>query len=262
MSVTARDYQEVTRRFTEDMKALGEDVVSVILYGSIARGKVRPGKSDVMDAYVFLRKEVFEDRTRFLDVLQHLVQTCDWLSQTQLPYHHPFHYYSEHEVGNLPAAFVETVRSEQSSRILLGHDIRPQLGSSEGFRSMLKTGLFLFFSEMCLELTKYLRKKALTEKDCRSIINRLALVRKNFPLAISSALEMELDELAAVEEIRKALPSFDFGVLDRIKELRDEPSVHAETVREVLREMLTLVVDLRDMLLARWKQELDHNNMP
>jgi predicted nucleotidyltransferase len=260
MSVTAKDYQEVTERFTEDMKALGEDVVSVILYGSIARGNVRPGKSDLMDAYVFLRKEVFEDRTRFLGVLQHLVQTCHWLSQTQLPFVHPFHYYSEDEMGNLPAGFVGTVRSEQSSKILLGEDIRARLGSSKGYRSAMDTGLFFFLSKGCLGLTKYLREKALTEEDCRRIINGLSSARKYLPSAISSALE--LDELTALEEIRKALPSFDFGVLDRIKELRDNPTVDAETVREVLTEMITLVVDLRDMLLARRKQELDHSDMP
>lgn len=258
MSVTAKDYQEVTRRFIEDMKALGEDVVSVVLYGSIARGDIRPGKSDLMDAYVFLRKEVFEDRTRFLDVLQHLVQTCNWLSQTQLPFVHPFHYYSEDEMRNLPAGFVGTVRSEQSSKILLGEDIRPRLGSSKGYRSAMNTGLFFFLSKGCLGLTKYLREKALTGEDCRRIINGLSSARKFLPSAISSALEIELDELTALEEIRKALPSFDFGVLDRIKELRDNPTVHAETVREVLAEMITLIVDLRDMLLVRWKEELDH----
>lgn len=262
MSVTAKDYQEVTRRFTEDMKALGEDVVSVILYGSIARGNIRPGKSDVMDAYVFLRKEVFEDRTRFLDVLQHLVQMCNWLSQTQLPFVHPFHYYSEDEMGNLPAGFVGTVRSEQSSKILLGEDIRPRLGSSKGCRSAMDTGLFFYVSEGCLRLTKYLREKALTEEDCRCIINGLSFARKFLPAAISSALEMEPGELTALEEIKKALPSFDFGVLDRIKELRDDPAADVETVREILTEMITLVVELRDMLLARWKQELDHSDMP
>jgi predicted nucleotidyltransferase len=261
MSVTTKDYQEVTQHFTEEMKALGEDVVSVILYGSMARGDVRPGKSDLMDAYVFLRKEVFEDRTRFLEVLQHLVQTCVWLSQTQLPYHHPFHYYSEDEVDNLPATFLGTLRSEGSSKILLGEDIRPQLGSSKGFRYLMKTWFFLSLSKNFMGLANYLHKEILTWKDCVRIINRLASMRKFLPVTISSALRMDLAEIAALEEIKKALPSLDFSVLDRIKELRDNPDADMETIREVLRETLTLVVDLRGMLLARWKQELDHSEL-
>ncbi len=48
MAIIPKNPEEIYSAFTEDMKtAFGEDLQSIILYGSGARGDYRPGKSDI-----------------------------------------------------------------------------------------------------------------------------------------------------------------------------------------------------------------------
>jgi hypothetical protein len=117
MTVTAEDYDLTFERFAEDLHRLKGDITSVVRYGSIARGELSPGKSDIMDAYVFLKREVFATEDAFSRVIEEFVSTCRWLSETGIPFHHPFHYYCDDETQNLPAGFVGVLKAE---------DIAPQ----------------------------------------------------------------------------------------------------------------------------------------
>src|SRR5438477_12993298 len=102
MSVkTVQDYDLAVQEFLADMARLGEDVASVLLYGSIARGDVVAGESDLMDAHVFLQSEVFQEKARFLQCLEVMVISCQRLSQTGLPFH-PYHYFSLDEARLSP----------------------------------------------------------------------------------------------------------------------------------------------------------------
>ena len=54
MKATGRDYDRALAVFVARMRDLGDDLKSVLLYGSVARSDFSPGKSDLLDAYVFV----------------------------------------------------------------------------------------------------------------------------------------------------------------------------------------------------------------
>jgi tRNA nucleotidyltransferase (CCA-adding enzyme) len=111
MKVTnVEDYDRAVQEFVANMRRLGADVVSVLLYGSIARGSVVPGESDLLDAQVFLRDEVFQTKERFLNVLETMVESFQRLSRTGIPFH-PFLYFSLAEASCSPALYTENWQS-------------------------------------------------------------------------------------------------------------------------------------------------------
>ena len=134
----------------------------------------------------------------------------------------------------------------------------PYLIKKLGLFSLLAFGVFCFWLPVSVGFKYYFPLFGTLyplELVCYSLIlyiitnnivypnDRFKYVMKNFPLAISSALEIYPDELTVMEKIKKALPSLDFGVLEQIKELRDSSANNMETVREVLGKMITLVVE-------------------
>ena len=105
MSVTAADYHTLMDGFVRDLASLGQDLVSVYVYGSVARGNVRPGTSDVGDAYVFLRQRVLEDREAFLSAMRTMTEACRAMARSGLPAH-AHHYYGDQELRYVPAGFL------------------------------------------------------------------------------------------------------------------------------------------------------------
>src|SRR5438067_1709844 len=103
MSATVNDYHLAVDGLVEDVGRLGDEVTSVILFGSVARGDVIAGQSDMMDAYIFLRHGVFEDRTRFLQALEVLSAAFDRIAEKAPGPFHPFFYWDE--TDPVPATF-------------------------------------------------------------------------------------------------------------------------------------------------------------
>ena len=191
MTITVADYDRAFDHLVHDMRALGDEVVSVVRFGSAARGEISPGKSDIVDAYVFLCSDLFDSRERYIRVLDGLVDTCQWLAATGLPYHHAFHLHALDEAGNLPAGYVGAATGEDTSDIIYGEDVRGLLGSSPGGRQVMKT-LLLTMTGMLYRRAYLLDQDTLGAEETRGTVSSMTAWCKHLAQLACLALGYEL----------------------------------------------------------------------
>jgi predicted nucleotidyltransferase len=249
MTITIETYQNALDDFLRDLGPIRDDVVSVFLFGSMARGEVRPGHSDIMDALVFLRLEVFEERERFLRCLEIMVEISADLARRGLLYH-PFNYWVE--PASMSAMFLPPFRSEQSSKIVLGEDIRPLTGSTPESFSFARQAFFEA-RRRALPMAYFLGKPELTEEDCQYICGALINARKYFPMFACMAFDIWVGESEIFDELKNALPGVDMSAFDEIKAVRDYPEhlIEAEELRGLVRRTFVLIESLHDEIIRR-----------
>jgi hypothetical protein len=257
MTVTAEDYDLTFARFAEDISRLGSEVRSVIRFGSVARGNLSPGKSDIMDAYVFLTKETFASEDAFSRVMLGFAETCRWLSETGIPYHHPFHYYCEDEIKNLPAGFVSALRAEDESDVFFGEDIRPGLGSSAESLQVLRPAFFLHLAGLIFRLGHFRRMDHLNEDQCRTVVAQLSNYSKHVPQSVALALGRELSGEAALQYLRKRFPGADLAVLAEARSTREGGLPPSGDLQRLLGRVLLLVETLHGEIVTSLRVEFD-----
>ncbi|HVG18801.1 MAG TPA: nucleotidyltransferase domain-containing protein [Blastocatellia bacterium] len=248
MNTTVKDYQHALDGFVEDVGRIGDDVTSVVLFGSMARGDIIPGQSDMMDAYVFLRHEVFEDKARFINALEVLSEAFDRIGENAPGPFHPFFYWDENDP--VPATF--NCEITKISKVVFGDDIRDRIESTAPGRLMARTSFFEM-RRLGLPMMVYFYRKELTEEDCQTIFKLLVTIRRDMPISACMALDIWVGQMNAVRELENALPGLDAGVIERIAalQLRPQPAADPEELRGLVRQVMVFVENLNDRLLAR-----------
>lgn len=246
--ITVEDYEAALDAFLADMQNLGSDLLSVLLYGSLARGDIRPGRSDIMDAYVYLRRDVFESREKFIKALEIMTDASIRLSRTGLPYH-PFHYFSEDELNSLPAVYGPTWKRNERT-VLAGEDVRSKIGSTPATVSVARVSFFNTRRTMGYFLSQYL-KKEFKAGECEKVAKSLGSLRKHLLPMACAVLDIWTVSSESISELQSALPGLDVSVLEKIdKVAKLEPDeLDPNDVRQTLRETLCFMEDLRDRLL-------------
>ena len=255
MKPSPADYEQALANFVHTIGRLRQNGRTILLYGSMARGEVIPGHSD-LDFWVILAQEVFGDRARFHQAFDVMLGACRELAASGLPVIHAFCYYGEDEIDWLPAALVPNLRSSRSSRILIGDDVRPQMGSTAASRHLYRTSYFFEMRRhIFLPLAPYLKKGALTEKEARQILAGLKYV-KYVPEAACAALDLWPGEIDAVPRLGQEL-NVDVGIVARVQALRtrDTSLADLEAIRATLHQALLFVEQVHDALVARRQGE-------
>ena len=255
MKPSLADYEQALDNFVQTIGGLRENGRSVLLYGSMARGEVIPGHSD-LDFWVILAKDVFRDRTRFQQAFAVMLGACQELAASGLPVIHAFCYYSEDEIDWLPAALVPNLRSPRSSRIVSGEDVRAQMGSTAASRHLYRTSYFFEMRHhIFLPLAPYLKKEALAEKEARHILGSLKYI-KYLPEAACAALDLWPGEIDAIARLGQEL-NIDVGIVACVEALRtqDNPLANLEVVQATLRQASLFVEQVHDALVARRQGE-------
>jgi predicted nucleotidyltransferase len=249
MTVTTETYQRALSDFLNSLHEMEEDVTGVLLFGSLVRDEVSPGRSDIMDAFVFLREEVFRDRERYLNALRIMAGCCERLGDSGIPFH-PFFYWDASEP--LSAMFLPPFRSEQYSRVIMGSDVRPRLRSSAAGRAYAGKAFFAA-RRKGHALSAYLSKQELTGEDRKRIAAALLSGRKYFPLLACLALDRWVGESEMVRELEETFPDLETAVLNRCKILRTEPDTINDSglLLELLRGMLVFVESLHERITGR-----------
>jgi predicted nucleotidyltransferase len=246
MTYTKEDYQRVADDFVQDMSKLGDDAVSVILYGSLVRGDVRPGQSDIMDAFLFLRHEVFQDKARYLRVLDVMIEASERLSRNGIPFH-PFFYWDD--VSPMPAIFYLTFVSDKSSKPVLGADLRPGLRCSPASVAFART-VFFEFRRQGHQGVFYLSKEKWDDKDVAGVLNILNSARKYLAMMACWALDLWVALPDTAAALQKALPHVDISVLGRIEAALASPEAvpDVEKLREMFMQTFELIENLHDRI--------------
>ena len=249
MTYTLTDYQRAVDTFLDDIRPLGPDLISVLLFGSLARGDVKPGKSDLLDAYLVMRSQVQWERTRFLNALQLLVNAAVHLRQTGLPTH-PFFYCFEHELDRSPAMWLSLWRSDETSAVLCGNDVRPLLTNREESSAVARMSVFQM-RQLAHELSFYLSQESLSEEECAEIIEQISTLKKFFPIMACLVLDHWITESHGREEIEKVLPGVDASVLSRSMSFRScpPPCSDVESWRTLIVDFLRFVEQVHVALL-------------
>jgi predicted nucleotidyltransferase len=253
MTETAKDLELILDEFVQDVRRVEDDVVSFVLFGTAGRGGFIPGESDLMDAYVFLRREVFEDKARFFRAIEVLSGAfVRYAEKAPFPVHSYF-YWDERDP--VPGHF----RREMTtfSKIILGDDIRDRIESTT---PSYRAGRAAFFEirKMGSPLMVLLHKEELTEKERQAVYNGLLVIVKHIPMSACMALNIWAGLPEAVQELKTALPDLNTEVLDKITLLRYEPdrTADSEVLHTLLREGMEFVEDLNNRLVAKLTDEL------
>jgi hypothetical protein len=253
---TVEDYQRALENFVSDLRGgLGDDVVSVMLYGSMARGDCKPGRSDLIDAYVYFKDEVFEEKERFFKAFEVMVAACDRLSRTGLPYQHPFQYWRLDELSHTPALFRTDWWSDEHSRVVFGEDLRPQMTSTKADLAVARSSFFEA-RRMGHFLAAYLRKQELTEDDCEKILAGVKLLLKFLPAMACISLDIWTSNKQSIPSLLEMLPNLDKVSVQRITDFAQKHAVtveETEELREVLRQTLNFIEDVHDEIVNHYE---------
>lgn len=251
MTVTVEDYDHALEGFIDDVQRMEGAAESVLLFGSMARGGVRPGVSDLMDAYIVLRPEVFEDKERFLQSLQIMMQACDRLQSTGLPFH-PFGYIGSDEVEYLPAKAFSIFPFEPFTKVVWGTDVLSAIRGNTTKHFLNSTRFYEGRSIVQFHLARYLYKQVLTEHDCQTIIEVLLAVKKDTYMAYMALMDRSPTTMEPIKELEEALPGLDTSVLRRIEVLKDNLSStpDVDEVRRLVDDALLFMEDMHSRILA------------
>jgi predicted nucleotidyltransferase len=248
MTATARDYDLVLDGLLEDVERMADAVSSVVLFGSMARGDVLPGHSDMMDVYIFLKPELFNDKERFLSALEVMAEACEKIADRSPGPFHPFFYWNE--LDPVPATF--NLDLAVHSKVVFGKDIRSKIKTNAASRKVAQTAFFEM-RRLGSPLMVYLQKNDLTEQERQAIFNLLMAIKRDLPMLALMVIDIWVVQKESIEALKNAFPDINTDVLNRIVKLQhDEASRQdPEVLRQTFREAMVFVEELNDRLVAR-----------
>ncbi|MCB0007969.1 MAG: nucleotidyltransferase domain-containing protein [Anaerolineales bacterium] len=239
MALTIEDYEQTLAAFTAYMANHQEQLRSVMLYGSMARGEVVPGHSD-LDFWVFVRQAEMRDEARFARLLTDLVGAAQILADSGLPVIHAFCYYADDELGWLPQALVPNLSQPVSGRAVVGDHLGGQIGSTSASRILYRLSYFLEMRrQVFLPLAIFLGRTDFSDREASAIFAGLKYL-KYIPEAACGALDIWSGEEAAPQQLAEALPELDMRVVSDVMaarlggELLQDPIALATLLRRSL----------------------------
>jgi len=255
------DYWRAVDSFVTTMGRLGDDLRGILLWGSLARGEVIPGKSDLLDALVVVRR-LLEDPAHFDRIVEQILAACAPLAESGLPFAHPPNLYQEEELGDFDVTFGPTLVSPDSSRLLVGEDLRPLVHSNDDGQVMARCAFFSLKRRFMDRLSVFLPPLRLSEQHQSLLFDRLVDLRKSFPTRVCAALGRPASQMHALATLRQALPDLDFSLFDEVAAIRkgERPLGRPEELQDLLRKAFDLMERIEERILAsaasRWSDLL------
>lgn len=251
MTPTLEDYWRAIDSFVTEMGQLGDDLRGILLWGSLARGDALPGKSDLLDALVVVRG-LAEEPAHFDRVVQQILIACAPLAESGLPFSHPPILYQEEELGDFDAAFGPTLVSPDSSRLLLGEDLRPLVHWSEEGQVVARCAFFALKRRFLDRLSVFLPPLRLSEQHQSLLFDRLVDLYKVLPARACAALGRPAGQRHALAILRQALPDLDFSLFDEVAALRkgERSAGRPEELQALLRKAFDLMEQIEERAAA------------
>jgi predicted nucleotidyltransferase len=252
MNITLADYERALEGFIADVQAMDDNAESLMLFGSMARGEVNPGQSDIMDAYIVLRPEVFEEKERFVASLESMLKSCDRLGSTGIPFH-PFAYISSDEVEYLPARAFSLFPFKPLTKIVWGTDVLSRITDTETNHLLNRTRFFEARIIVHFQLARYLYKQSFTKQEWQEMIPVLLAAKKNSYMAYMALTNRTPDKLSPIEELEELLPGLNTSVIKRVNALKENlgSMPDAEEIRSLVKDAMLFIEELHSRILAR-----------
>lgn len=247
MSATVKDYDDVLDNLLADVARIEDAVSCAVLFGSMARGDVLPGHSDMMDVFLFLKPELFDDKARFLEVLEVMAQGCEKIADRAPGPFHPFFYWSE--TDPVPATFYLDITVH--SKVVFGEDIRSRIQTTAPSRVVAQT-TFFEMRRLGSPLMVYLHKQDFTEQDCEVIFNLLMTIKRDLPMLALMALDIWVVQKQSIPVLKETFTEINFDVLDKIVQIQHDKAARTDprVLQATLRDAMIFVESLNDRLVA------------
>lgn len=250
--LTLADYEQAIEAFADQLAELEDDVLSVFLFGSMARGEAVAGYSD-LDFWIFLQTAVFQDEIRFKTALQTIIDAHHQLAGRGIPVSNAGCYASQSNLEGLPAMLLPNLQSDSASRVVLGQNIRAQMKTTPGSRYL--NGVSTFFEMRRLfyhPLAQYLDQSSLSQAARWSIFTGLQYI-KYVPEAVCAALDAWPGEHGALALLVERWPDEDWSLVARVKSFcaQHGPVAGETQLLAHLRETLLFIERLNERLSAR-----------
>lgn len=252
IQLTLADYEQAIDGFAAQLAELGDDLLAVFLFGSMARGEAVAGYSD-LDFWIFLATAVFHDETRFTTALQTIINAHHQMGQRGIPVSNAGCYASQANIERLPAMLLPNLLSEAASRVILGQNIRPQMQTTPESRQY--NGASTFFEmrrQFYHPLAQYLDCDSLSTEARWEVYAGLQYI-KYLPEAVCAALDLWPGEHGAVAVLTERWPDEDWDIVARVKSFcaRHGPAAETTELLAHLRETLLFIERLNDRLSTR-----------
>lgn len=250
--ITQSDYTNEVELFLEDISELGDDLCSVILYGSLVKDSIRPGLSDLLDAVVVVDWELLADETSYYRAIDLMIKICSRLSQTGVPFH-PFHYFANDPTGwSAVALYVPAWTSNRYSKVIAGADVRPLLRTSDSELLYMRGWYFASYRRF-RRLALFLSAALDRHEGLREVIPALHEFVRNHPQFACFACNRWVDRAEAVAEISALFPGIDIYSLQRLSEAVEQSPADIDT--QAAQRLLDQALRLNESLyqsVASW----------
>jgi predicted nucleotidyltransferase len=247
MAATVRDYDVVLDGLLEDVRRMSDVVSSVVLFGSMARGDVLPGHSDMMDVYIFLKPDTFDEKTRFLSSLEVMAEACEKIANASPGPFHPFFYWKEGDP--VPATFHLDLAVH--SKVIYGQDKRSGIETTPSSISVARAAFFEM-RRLGSPLMTYLKKDDLTEQDRQALFNLLMAIKRDLPMLALMVVNIWVVQKESIQALTNAFPDINVEVLNTIAMLQHDESARQDSslLRQTFRDAMVFVEDLNDRLIS------------
>lgn len=247
MAATVRDYDVVLDGLLEDVRRMSDVVSSVVLFGSMARGDVLPGHSDMMDVYIFLKPDTFDEKIRFLSSLEVMAEACEKIANASPGPFHPFFYWKEGDP--VPATFHLDLAVH--SKVIYGQDKRAGIETTPSSISVARAAFFEM-RRLGSPLMTYLKKDDLTEQDRQALFNLLMAIKRDLPMLALMVVNIWVVQKESIQALTNAFPDINVEVLNTIAMLQHDESARQDSglLRQTFRDAMVFVEDLNDRLIS------------
>jgi hypothetical protein len=214
----------------------------------MARGDVLPGHSDMMDVYIFLKPEVFDDKERFLSALEIMAEACEKIADRSPGPFHPFFYWNE--LDPVPATF--NLDLAVHSKVVFGEDKRSKIETT-AMSSRVAQSAFFEMRRLGSPLMTCLQKEELSEQERMAIFNLLMAIKRDLPMLALMVIGIWVVQKGSIEALGNAFPDINIEVLDRITMLQYDEASRQDPVllRQTFRDAMLFVEELNDRLVER-----------
>jgi hypothetical protein len=216
------DYDQLVEGFLTAISALGDDLVTVMLYGSVMRGDVRPGVSDLIDAVVILRPEVLNDEAKFCEVLNIMTETCRPVLESGVPFH-AFHYFAlDDNRWSTAAVYLPAWTSDKHSKIIAGTDSRHLLATADKQLDFMRGWYFMLHRTIQTNAVLFGAMLEIPEKR-RLMIPALRSPIRDLAQFACFACSRPMERAEAVTELSRLFPDVKVNTLKTLLKRFDEP---------------------------------------
>lgn len=234
-TITEKHYEELFDFFVQKLRETGQNVISAVLYGSVARGGYIPGRSDVLDAYVVLSSSVYDDPHVFAQVFEKMVEVTEEILAFPTLKKHAFHIYSQDQLDLFPAIFLPDIK--KSGRLLYGSNIWQQIEPCEASKRVGRNAYFGFRQRMLGFAHSLLNPETLSPRERFQVFVTVVWDLTGFYLmAACNALDIWVDLDDAIGRLTEMLSDSEhIWILQDLKPAKREPRVYTQNQEKTCR---------------------------